>query len=480
MADYIRNKVFSGLIWSFAEKIGSQGIGFVVTMVLARLLMPEQYGLIAMLTIVMTLCGCLVTCGFSVSLIQKKDADDLDFNTTLYCSTFLGIVLYIILFVCAPFVALFFKQPDLTLLTRVYTISLLWSGYNSTLVAYISKHMQFRKMFVRTVIANVISGIVGILMACQGFGVWALVAQNFTSSIVGVIALQFSVEWRPRLKFAWSRAKALMSFGLNVTAADFIGCVFNELRGLLIGKFFTPADLALYNKGCHLPQLISNNIEGSLGAVLFPAMSQINDDKERVRQMLSKSMRLSSYVMFFFLGTMLVVAEPLIRILFTERWIGCVPYLQFMCLGKMLSIVSNANLQALKAIGEGKALLKLEIYKKPVFLLMAVIGTYLGTFALAATIPLYTVYAAFVNMKPNKKFLSYEIKNQLLDLLPATVLFLLMFMMISPLNSLLMPDVWKILLQVAGCAIVYIGISYVFKLDSLIYIMNIVRKKECK
>ena len=477
MADNIRNKVFSGLLWSFAEKMGSQGISFVVSIVLARLLMPEQYGLIAMLTIIITISNCLINCGLAVSLVQKKDADDLDFDTTLYCSTFVGCFLYCVMYVGAPFVASFFNQSDLVTLTRVYTISFLWSGYSSVLNAYISKHMLFRKMFIRTVIANISSGIIGIYLAYEGFGVWALVAQNFASSIVGVIALQISIDWHPRLQFAWSRAKQLLAFGLNVAAADLIGNFFNELRSLLIGKFYMPADLALYNKGCHLPQLVSNNIEGAFGAVLFPAMSLYGDDKERVKKMLSRSMKTTSYITFFFLAALVVISEPFVRILFTERWIDCVPYMQLMCLGKMISIVSNANLQALKAIGEGKALLKLEIYKKPVFLMMAFVGAYLGVLALAFTLPLYALYASIINMRPNKRFLEYGFKEQIVDLMPATILSLLMCILLYPINSLAINDLLKVLLGVLGCAVFYLGCSFVLKVDSLFYVINVVCDK---
>ena len=473
MSGSVRNKVLGGLIWSFAEKMGSQGISFIVSIVLARLLMPEQYGLIAMLTIIMTISNCLINCGLAVSLVQKKDANDLDFNTTLYCSTFFGIILYLLMYTSAPLVASFFNQPQLVILTRVYTLSFLWSGYSSVLNAYISRNLLFKKMFVRTVIANITSGIVGISLAYNDFGVWALVAQSFTASIVGLIALQISIDWRPRLQFAWARAKGLLSFGLNVAGADLIGTFFNELRSLLIGKFYKPADLALYNKGCNLPQLISSNIEGALSAVLFPVMSQTGDERGRVKVLLSKSMKTTSYTMFFFLTTLIVVSEPLVRLLFTEKWIGCVPYMQLMCLDKMFSIISNANLQALKAIGEGKALLKLEIYKKPVFLTMALIGAHIGVLALAVTLPLYSIYAAIVNMQPNKKFLSYSIKEQVLDIMPALILSALMGLLLYPINSFQINDLCKILIISVSCAVVYFGVSYIAKLESFFYVTSV-------
>ena len=475
-----KHKILSGFVWSLFEKIGSQGVTFLVSIVLARLLMPEQYGLVAMLSIVMVICNAFIDCGFGTALVQKKDADSLDFSTVLYSSTLIGVFFYGIAFVCAPLCAKFFNEPQLTFLMRVYTISFLWSGYNSVLLAYISKRMLFKKMFKRSLISSTVSGIVGIVAAYQGAGVWALVAQSFTAGIFGIIILQFSIDWKPKLEYSWQRAKGLLSFSSKIMLAGLIGSTFNELKGLLIGKMYSAADLALFNKGGHFPNLIANNINNSLGAVLFPAMSMHNEDKDKVRQMTSRAIQLGSYVQFFFLTTLIVVAEPLVRILLTEKWIACVPFMQMVCLQRMLEILSTANLQALKAVGEGNAIVKLEILKKPVFLIMTVIGAYISVFALAVTLPLYALYANIINMWPNKKILNYGIGKQLKDMMPASILSILIFAAGHPINYLEIPDIAKILCSAIACTAVYALISHICKVESYLYCIDTLKNLKSK
>lgn len=464
------------MAWSFGDKMFSQGLGFLVGMILARLLMPEQYGVVALTSIFMAVSSVLVDAGFGTALVQKKDADDLDYCTVMYGSIGIGLVIYIILYIISPYAADFYHTPELTPILRVVALPFIWSGYNSVLNAYLYKRMQFRKFFYRNGIANVVSAIVGIWMAYAGYGAWALIGQSFTSNIVGMAILQYSVPWRPRLAFSLDRAKSLLRFGSSVAGASLIGTIFNELRGLLIGRFYAPRDLALFNKGGNFPRLIVGNIEGTFGAVLFPAMSQYGDDREKVKQMMRRSMRLGSYLMFFLLTTLIVICEPLIRVLYTDKWVGCVPYMQLICLQYMIDILTTENLQAYKAVGEGDTILKLEIYKKPVFLLMVIVAAYISVYALAVTLPVYALYAGVVNMRPNRKILNYSIREQFLDLAPASLLSLAAFCVAWPLSLLHLHDILMILIQTAACAIVYVALSWMFKVESLTYLKNMVRE----
>ena len=457
--------ILSGLFWTFFEKIGSQGISLVVSVILARLLMPEQFGLIAMLSIVMSICNIFIDCGFGAALIQKKNPDSLDFNTVLYSSTLIGFILYTVAFFCAPLCAKFFSEPQLTAIMRIYTLSFFWTGYSSILLTYISKRMQFKKMFKRTIISTIASGIVGIFMAYTGAGVWALVAQSFIGSILGIIVLQVSIEWKPKFQYSWSRAKELLPFGSKIMLASLIGSTFDELKGVLIGKMYSAADLAQFNRGGSIPCLLANNINSSLGTVLFPAMSMHNN-KDEIRQMTRRTIQFGSYVQFFFLTTLIVISEPLVKILLTEKWINCVPFMQMFCLQKMLEIISTANLQALKAVGEGNIIVKLEIFKKPIFLAMTIAGASISVYAIAATLPIYALYANLVNMWPNKTILKYGILNQIRDLMPATLLSLLIFVAGYPINFTKFPDIVKILCGTFVCATIYIIISHITKIEA--------------
>lgn len=470
------HKILSGLFWTFFEKIGSQGVSLVVSIILARLLVPEQFGLIAMLSIVISICNTFIDCGFGAALIQKKNSDSLDFNTVLYSSTIIGFILYIVAFFCAPLFAKFFNEPQLTAIMRIYTLSFFWTGYSSTLLTYISKRMQFKKMFKRTMIATIVSGIVGIIMAYTGAGVWALVAQSFTGSLLGIIILQASIEWKPKLQYSWSRAKELLPFGSKIMLASLIGSTFDELKGVLIGKMYSAADLAQFNRGGSIPSLLANNVNASLGTVLFPAMSMLGNNKDEIKQMTRRTIQLSSYVQFFFLTTLIVISEPLIKILLTEKWIACVPFMQMFCIQKMLEILSTANLQALKSIGEGNTIVKLEIFKKPVFLVMTIAGASISVYALAVALPLYALYANLVNMWPNKKILNYGILKQIKDIAPAAALSLIIFFASHPINNMDIPDYTKIICSILTCILIYIFISHIFKLESYTYIINFIKK----
>ena len=479
MAD-IKKQVLGGMAWSFLDKMDSQGLNFVVGLILARLLMPAEYGIVALTSIFMAISTVLVDAGFGTALVQKKNADDLDYCTVMYSSIVIGIAAYAILFGIAPFAADFYRTPELKTVLRVVALPFIWSGYNSVLNAYLYKQMQFRKFFYRNLFANIASAVVGVWMAYQGFGVWALIAQSFTSNIIGMITLQCYVPWHPKLMYSFERAKSLVKYGANIAGASLIGTGFNELKGLLIGRLYTPTDLALFNKGGNFPKLIVNNIEGTIGAVLFPAMSQFGDDKEKVKQLARRSMRVGSYLMFFMMVTFVVTCEPLVRILYTEKWVGCVPYMRLVCLQLMIEMVSTENLQALKAVGDGGVILKLEIYKKPVFLAMTVVGAYISVYALAMTLPLYAVYSALVNMRPNQKVLGYSMREQMFDLMPATLLSLAMFGLVYPINYLQLTDILKLLLQCVLCVLVYFGLSYLFKVESFRYSLSTISQLKRK
>ena len=273
----------------------------------------------------------------------------------------------------------------------------------------------------------------------------------------------------------------LLSFSTKIMGANFIGTVFNELKGVLIGKLYTPADLAFFNKGGSFPNLIANNVNTSLGTVLFPFMANYGNDYERVKQITRRSIKISSYIMFFLLTILIVMSEPLVRLLLTEKWLNCVPFMQMVCLQRMLEILSASNLQALKAVGEGSTILRLEFYKKPVFLLMTLVGAYMSVFALAVTLPLYALYANVVNMWPNKRILNYPISEQIKDVIPAVLLSLIVFLATFPITFLEIPDFCQILLIGVLGWCVYILASHVGKLESYEYcretLQRIVKKK---
>lgn len=355
----------TNLSWKFAERIASQLVSFVVSIVLARILEPSDYGSIAMVMIFVTLSNVFVEGGFSSALIQKKDADKLDFSTVFYFSIVFSIFLYVILFFVAPYISRFYGDgyEILTPVLRVIGLQIIVYGANSVQQAYVSKKMMFKKFFWATLIGTIVSACIGLAMAYWGFGIWSLVGQQMAMVITNTIVLYLVTRKLPGLMFSFQRLKGLFSYGAKILGASLLVSFFLDLRSLIIGKLYSAKDLAFFDRGRQFPNLIVTNINSSVGSVLFPQMSQEQDDKIRVKQLCRNSIRFSSFVMMPLMMGMAVCAEPLIRVLLTDKWIESVPFLRLFCIIYMFYPIHTANMQAIKAIGKSGTFLMLEIIK---------------------------------------------------------------------------------------------------------------------
>ena len=330
MRNGLKKQIISGLFWKFGERILAQGVSFVVSLVLARMLLPEEYGSIALVLVFINLANVFVSNGLGETLIQKPDAKQSDFSTMFFCSLFLSILLYAFLFCSAPFIARFYNNEQLILVLRVLGLQVPLSSVNTIQQAYVSKHMMFRKFFYSTVGGTLISGFIGIVLAYNGAGIWALVIQYMTNTFINTFILFITVKWYPTFEFDKNSAKTLFSFGWKLVAAQFMNQVYVELKNLFIGKIYTPADLASYNKGEQFPSVLVMNINSAIS---------------------SQSIMMSSYVVFPIITGLIIVAEPMIRLLLTDRWISCVPFLKISCLFWMFQPSQTANVQAIKAAG---------------------------------------------------------------------------------------------------------------------------------
>lgn len=470
-----KKQVLSGFLWKLAERISSQGVTLLVSIILARILLPEEYGLIAMVQVFIIVANVFVVSGFSTALIQKKDADNLDFTTITYISLIFSIILYIFIYIFSPFLADFYNEPQLVKITRVYSVSLLFSSYNSVQQAWVSRHMVFKKFFYSTLSGAAISGVIGIVLAYRGYGVWALIYQALVNLVVNICVLQFVIKWRPSFSFSYERAKPLIKYGWKILSADLVGQIYNQLRQLLIGKYYSSSDLAYFNRGKQFPEIINNNIDSSIGQVLFPAMSNYSDNPLVIKQFTRRAVKTTSYIMFYAMTMLAIIAEPLIRLTLTDKWLDCVPYLQLICIAKMIITVSTANLQALKAVGRSDIVLKLEIIKKPIGILMILIAMPISVLAISITVPLYSIYSAIINMSPNRKILGYSFKEQMLDLAPATFLSLGMFVICILLTILPCGSGFLMLLQLIVGTLFYFVCSYMFNAESFTYCFSLVK-----
>lgn len=453
----IKKKVFSGMIWAFGEQFAAQAVSFILSVILARLLMPDEYGTITMVLVFINIANVFVTNGFGEALVQRKNATDEDFTTVFYCSLAVAVFLYSVLYITAPLIATFYDSPELALVLRVLSLKLPIASINSIQRAYVQKNMQFKKFFFSTLGGTILSGVLGIFMAYKGFGVWALVAQYMSNSCVATIVMFFTVRWKPKLIFCKSSAKELIKYAWKLTAASLINTVYNELRSLIIGKKYSSSDLAYYNKGNHIPSLAITNINSAISTVIFPAMSQCNNDPNRLKAITRRSMKVAAFVIFPVMGGIIGVGESLIRLLLTEKWIPCVPYLYMACMYWACQPVQTANWQVIKAMGRSDLALRLEIYKKVIGFLLVFVSIPFGVEAIAASNVLFAIISMLINIIPNKKLINYSIREQMLDLAPSFISSVVMCLVVLEVGNIVLPDIVLIPVQVA----IGIGI-YVF------------------
>lgn len=473
-----RSTVIKSLAWKFLERGSVQLISFIVQILLARILCPEDYGLIALVLVFVNLSNVIVEGGLNMALIQKKNADNLDFSTIFFSSLALSALLYALLFFGSGLIADFYKKPELIPIVRVLGLSLFFYAINAIQRAYLSKYLLFKKQFYSSLGAVVISGIIGLWMALSGYGVWALVAQSITSKVVTTIIMWFTVKWRPQFAFSLERFKVLFNFGWKIFASNMIISFFMNIRSLIIGKVYSTSSLAYFDRGKQFPSLIIENINSSIQSVLFPVLSNEQDNIDTVRAMVRRSIKTSAFVIFPFVTILAAAAGPIVVTLLTDKWIEAVPFIQIFSLAYMLMPMQVANLQAIQALGHSGTTLKIESIKKIIELIILIITIPIGVQAIAWGIVVYNVISLMINTIPNKKLLDYGIKQQICDVLPVFFVSAFMGIIIYLLGFLGLSSLLTLILQVFVGFGLYLFLSFLFKLESFSYIRNIVYEKK--
>lgn len=469
----VKKTTISNFIWRFAERCGAQIVTFIVSIVLARLLDPSAYGTVALVTVFTTILQVFIDSGLGTALIQKKDADDLDFSSVFYFNLVMCLMLYGVIFFCAPFIASFYKDESLIAIVRVASITLIISGVKGIQQAYVSRHMLFKRFFFSTIGGTIASAFIGIAMAYAGCGVWALVIQQLSNMTVDTLILWITVKWRPKKMFSWKRLKELFSFGWKLLCSSLIDTVYTNIRSLIIGKMYSATDLAYYNQGEKFPKLIVSNINSSIDSVLLPTMSIAQDDKERVKNMTRRAIKTSTYIMAPLMMGLAFCAEPIVKLVLTDKWLECVPYMRIFCITYMFYPIHTSNLNAINALGRSDLFLKLEIEKKIVGIVLLLSTMWFGVKAMAYSLLVSCVLSQMINSGPNKKLLGYGYLEQLKDILPGIFLALGMGVCVYFIEYIQMPTILTLIVQVAVGGTIYVGLSKIFKLDSFEYLWNI-------
>lgn len=471
-----KDKVFTNFLWRLLERFGAQGVTFVVSIVLARILDPAVYGVVAMVAVFTTIMQVFVDSGMGTALIQKKDADDLDFSTVFYFNVVICFILYGLMFMAAPLIASFYRMPELTPLVRVSSLILIISGVKNIQQAYVSRHMLFKKFFFATLGGTVGAAVIGIWMALKGYGVWALVAQNLFNMAMDTIILWLTVKWRPKLMFSFERLKSLFAFGWKLLVSSLLDTGYTRLRELIIGKLYTPSDLAFYNKGQNFPYLVTSNINASIDSVLFPALSSEQEDPQRVKAMTRRAISVSSYIMWPMMMGLAACATPFVRLLLTDKWLPCVFFLRMYCFSYAFYPIHTANLNAIKAMGRSDLYLILEILKKLVGLTALVCTMFISVKAMAYSLFFTSVACQIINSWPNRKLLNYGYLEQLKDILPSLGMALAMAVCVYFIQYLPLPTIVILVLQIITGALIYYLESRVLQAESYNYILDTVKK----
>ena len=475
---YDRESFLKSFAWKLLEKGSVQLVTLLVSILLARWLYPDDYGIIAMIIIFIALAEVISDGGFNTALIQKKETDATDYSTIFYASLVVAFVLYAVLFFAAPLISRFYGMDALTKVIRVLSLSLPFYALNSIQRAYVAKEMLFDKLFVSSLISAVLSGVTGCWMALRGFGVWSLVAQKLSSQAFLTLAMWCAVRWRPVLNFSFDSFKVLFGYGWKIFLTNFIITLFVKIRHLVIGKLFSPCNLAYYERGDQFPSFIGDNLISSIQSVLLPTLSEQQDDRARVKSMMRRTTKSTALIVCPLMIGLIVVAKSLTLLLLTEKWLPAVPFIQIMCVSNLFKPLTITNAEAIKAMGYSDIILRLEILKKIIDVVILVVSCFIGLTAIACGVVLYNFLCVFINLYPNIKLLDYKITEQISDVFPSYATSVVMGLSIFWIGSLNYQPVIILSIQILFGCLVYFVVNYLFKIESFMYYYNMVFKKQ--
>ena len=477
MAVIGRGVIIRSLLWKFFERTSVQLIQFVITILLARILKPAEYGIIALIMVFISISQVIVDGGFNTALIQKKNADHEDYSTIFIFGLVMSLIMYIILYLSAPYIASYYSMSELKPVVRVVGILLFIYAINAVQNSQILRDMRFQELFWSSLFSVLVSGTVSIIMAYRGFGVWALVTQILLSQLVLTIVLWVILRWRPELIFSYDCFRGLFDYGWKIFMTNIVIAIFVNIRKLIIGKLFAPASLAYFDRGAHFPDLIMTNINGSIQAVLFPAFAKEQSDRVRVKQMLRYSTKMSCFAIYPLMMLLIVSAKPLVLFLLTEKWLPAVAFLQIFCIAYFFRPITIPNLEAIKALGYSDISLKLEIIKKVLDITILVVSVFYGIYAIAWGIVLFNFLCVFINLYPNKRLLDYGMAEQMKDALPVFLLTLTMGFVVYWIHFLEWPLVATLLTQYTTGILLYLFLCYIIKEESFSYILALVKNR---
>lgn len=477
----LKKQAISGMIWTFAQQFSTQGIGFVISIILARLLLPAEFGIIGMIAIFMGIGNILINSGLTSSLIRSPDADQEDFSTVFYFNIAGSVIVYFILFLSAPLIANFFDQPILTNITRLYGVSFIISAFSTVQLTRLTQKMDFKTQMKVSVPSIIGGGILGVTLAYLGYGVWSLVWMTLFQSFLSSLQLWIVTKWTPSFVFNSAKFKYHFFFGYKLLISGLIDVIFRNSYTVIIGKLFSASQLGFYTRANTLVQLPVSNISGALSKVTYPLFAAIKDDDVRLKNVYKQIMKMVTFLLAPTLIIMGVMATPLFRFVLTEKWLPAVPYFQILCISGILYPFHVYNLNILNVKGRSDLFLKLEIVKKALLVVTIAISIPFGIFGLLWGSVISSALALFINSYYSGKFINYNVVEQIKDVAPIVLISVTAGLLTWGTDAILMKfqsiDLIRLILGSLAGVLSYAAMAILFKFQSLHDIKTIILKK---
>lgn len=472
----LKNKAVYSVAWSAIERFSVQGIQFVLSIIIARLVLPSDYGLIAMLGIFLAIAQTFIDSGFSNALIQKQNRTEIDFSTVFYFNIVIGITVYLILYLCSSCIATFYSEPKLDLITKIVGLNLVISSFSVVQRAKLTIDLNFKLQAVVSLIAVVISGVIGVYLACNSYGVWALVFQNLLNNLLNTIFLCIAVKWLPKDRFSYQSFKLLFSFGSKLLLSGLLHTIYTNIYSIVIGKKFSAVDLGYYNRSYTIAYFPSNNISNILSRAIYPIQCSIQNDTDRLRSSFMQYMRMSAYIVFPLMIGLCVLAKPFVYLILTEKWLPMVPLLQIMCIAYMWDPIMGIHNNILNAKGRSDLFFKAEILKKIAAIIILIITIPFGIQVMCFGLILYAFCDILIITRYTKKIIGVTLKTQIITLFPVFILNFTMGIVIHCTILLVDEPVLQLLVGLIGGAIYYGVVSYFIKIDEAKILLSLLKK----
>lgn len=464
----LKKKTISGLLWSFGDMMGNQGVQFIIQIILARLLTPTDFGLIGMILVFVALSNSLVDSGFTQALIRDQKANQTDYSTVFYFNLAVSVFIYGVLFLSAPLISDFFNQDRLTSIIRVLSLGVIINAFSIIPRAMFTKEVNFKVQAKVNMTASLLSGAIAVTMAVAGFGVWSLVVRMLGLNLIQALLLAFSRRWLPSLIFSVISFKRLFGFGWKLLVSGLIDTTYNNIYYLIIGKQYAPSSLGHYTNAAKFSDVATQTLTATIQRVTYPVLSGIQEQHDRLKQSFQKIIKLSGFLIFPIMIGVAAVAEPLILLVFGQKWETMIPYFQLLCIAGMLYPIHALNLNVLQVKGRSDLFLYLEIIKTivPTVLIFIVIWMDWGILALVATVVLDSYISLFINIYFSGREISYSVKEQIRDLLPIYLISLAMGAAVYIIGGIVpFSNLPTLILQISFGVVLYILICKLFKIQ---------------